>query len=400
MKGKFEGLKEFFALQRNVVVISLAIFFLGLGENLWAKFIPKYLEALGAGLLAVGFFGAMEDFLDAVYQYPGGVISDKIGRKSALVLFNVLGLIGFLIYFFSLSWQLVFLGLFFVMGWTSFSQPATFAIIGDSLPKTKRAIGFTVQSILKRLPIIVAPPIGGLLIAYYGMTTGVKNGLFFTIVLAFMILFLQNRYYVKTETYDKLEETGNIIALFKKINPNLKKLLLSDIFIRTAQGLSETFIIFYTMDVIGITSFQFGTLIAVQMTTSVLVYTPIAKLSDRIGRKPFVILTFIFFSLFPLSIALSKNFLLLLIAFIIGGLREIGEPPRKAMIVDLSPKEARGRAAGLYYLIRGLAVTPASVIGGFLYKEIAPQTPFTASFTIGMIGVLIFSLTVKEKYSE
>jgi len=126
----------------------------------------------------------------------------------------------------------------------------------------------------------------------------------------------------------------------------------------------------------------------------------VARLSDRIGRKPFVILTFIFFSLFPLSIALSKNFPLLIIAFIIGGLRETGEPPRKAMIVDLSPKEARGRAAGLYYLIRGLAVTPAALIGGFLYEEIAPQTPFTASFTIGMIGVLIFSLTVKEKYSE
>jgi hypothetical protein len=40
-------------LRRNIVVLSLAIFCVGLGEELWARFLPKYTEALGARVAKV-----------------------------------------------------------------------------------------------------------------------------------------------------------------------------------------------------------------------------------------------------------------------------------------------------------------------------------------------------------
>jgi len=43
------------------------VFFVGLGEELWKKFLPKYLESLGASAAIVGLFGTA----DAIYQYPG-----------------------------------------------------------------------------------------------------------------------------------------------------------------------------------------------------------------------------------------------------------------------------------------------------------------------------------------
>lgn len=61
-----------FGLERNTVVVSGAVFLLGFGEELWKKFLPKYLESLGASAGIIGFFGTARDFLDAVYQYPGG----------------------------------------------------------------------------------------------------------------------------------------------------------------------------------------------------------------------------------------------------------------------------------------------------------------------------------------
>ena len=53
-------------------------------------------------------------------------------------------------------------------------------------------------------------------------------------------------------------------------------------------------------------------------------------------------------------------------AFAIGGLREIGEPARKALIVDLSDAAARGRTVGLYYAIRGFSVAGAGFAVGAL----------------------------------
>src|SRR5205085_11670945 len=76
---------DYLSLERNVVIASAAVFLLGLGEELWKKFLPKYLEYLGAGPAVIGLFGTTEDFFDAVYQYPGGWLADRAGRRRAFL---------------------------------------------------------------------------------------------------------------------------------------------------------------------------------------------------------------------------------------------------------------------------------------------------------------------------
>ena len=127
-------LKKFLSLERNVTIASSAVFLLGFGEELWKKFLPKYLEALGASVPIIGLFGTAEDFLDAVYQYPGGWIADRFGRQRAFLIFLAIACIGYLAYLFGPSWAFAFVGLAFVMAWQSMASPAIFAVIGDALP--------------------------------------------------------------------------------------------------------------------------------------------------------------------------------------------------------------------------------------------------------------------------
>jgi MFS family permease len=131
--------------QRDVdlIAVSLAMFFMSLGENLWRKFLPKYLEALGAPVAIIGLFGTTEDFLDGVYQYPGGWIGDHLGRRRALLLFVSISVGGYAVYWFAPAWPSVFVGLLFVTAWSSMASPALFSIIGDALPPRQRARGFT-----------------------------------------------------------------------------------------------------------------------------------------------------------------------------------------------------------------------------------------------------------------
>ena len=135
------------------------------------------------------------------------------------------------------------------------------------------------------------------------------------------------------------------------------------------------------------------------MVTSILVYIPAGKIADRVGRKPFVIATFLCFSLFPLAVIASSGFVILIVAFIVGGLREIGEPSRKAMIVDFAHENVRARSVGLYYLVRSLSITPAAMIGGLLWK-ISPEVPFVVAGIIGLIGTFVFAATVEESYAS
>jgi len=181
-------LVDYLSLERNVSLASAAVFILSLGEELWKKFLPKYLEALGASTGVIGLFGTAEDFLDAFYQYPGGWLADRLGRRHAFLIFAGLATAGYVVYLLSASWPFLFLGLALVMAWQSMASPAIFAVIGDALPPERRAMGFTLQSILKRVPIVIAPVVGGTLIASFGVVSGIHIALIITLLLAAVTL--------------------------------------------------------------------------------------------------------------------------------------------------------------------------------------------------------------------
>ncbi|HEY3053838.1 MAG TPA: MFS transporter [Thermoanaerobaculia bacterium] len=385
---------KFLALEPNVIAVSSAMFLLALGENLWRKFLPKYLLALGAPIRAVGLFGSVEDFLDGVYQYPGGWLGDRIGRRALLLGFVVVAMIGYAMYGFAPSWPWIIAGLFFVSAWSSMGSPTLFAVIGDALPKERRAMGFTVQSILKRVPIAVAPIIGGIVIVRRGLVPGIRSLLFVTLVLGAITLAALLR--VRIERIEGAPT--DIRGVWQSFPTSLRWLLLSDVFIRTCEGLVDVFLVIFATTIIGISAPRYGVLVAVQMVTAIAVYIPAGTIAGRIGRKPFVIATFLAFSLFPLAVVMARSFAGLVAAFVVGGLREVGEPSRKALIVDFAQPALRARTIGLYYLIRSLAIAPAAFVGGLLWER-RPALPFFSALAAGLAGTLLFTLTVREEHA-
>ncbi len=386
---------QLFGVERNVAAASGGVFLLGLGEELWKKFLPKYLESFGAGPGVVGLFGTAEDFFDAVYQYPGGWLADRWGRRCAFLGFLAAAAVGYLVYLLSPSWPFLFLGLAFTMAWQSMASPAIFATIGDALPAERRAMGFTVQSLLKRVPMVISPILGGALLATRGTQAGMRTGLIVTLVLvapAALLLFA-----IDLPVAHMAE--ANIRGVWNSFRPQLKRLLVSDITIRTCEGMADIFTVLYVTNVTGISIRRFGLLVAIQLATAILVYLPSAKLADHLGRRPFVIATFLCFAMFPVAVVAAPNFNWLVIAFVIGGLREIGEPSRKAMIVDFAEPHLRGRTVGLYYLLRSFSITPASAIGGLLWK-VRPEVPFLVAGMIGVVGTVLFAATVKVRHAE
>jgi MFS family permease len=368
------------------------MFLLGCGENLWRRFLPKYLQSFGAPITAIGLFGTAEDFLDGVYQYPGGWVADRYGRRFALTVFISLAALGYAVFLTLPTWQVAFIGLALVMAWTSMASPTLFAVVGDALPKAKRTMGFTVQSILRRVPIVVAPMLGGLAVAAYGIRGGVQLGLMISIAMALITIVVVSRLRIPVIP-DELPVTA--LHVFRSFPGALRWLLASDVFIRTCEGLVDVFLVLYAINVIGISAPSFGALIATQAATTILVQVPAARLSQHTGKKPFVTATFIAFALFPLAIALSGSFASLVGAFVIGGLREVGEPARKALIIDFAAPALRARVVGLYYLTRSLAIAPAAFVGGLLWK-VSPQLPFYVAAAVGAIGVVVFAATVDE----
>jgi MFS family permease len=271
------------------------------------------------------------------------------------------------------------------------ASPTLFAVVGDALPKERSALGFTLQAVLRRLPILITPILGGLLIAKTGVVRGVQILCAITFVLGALTLLVVGKVKI-----DRIAGAPtNIRGVWRAMPPPLRWLLLSDVFIRTCEGLVDEFVVIWATSIAGLSAPQYGALIAVQTATSIAVYLPAAKIADRIGRKPVVIATFLCFSLFPVAVIAAPSFQVMAAAFVVGGLREIGEPARKALIVDLAQPVLRARTVGLYYLIRSVAITPAAFIGGLLWER-QPSLPFVFAMIVGLFGTLLFALTVDE----
>ena len=180
-----------------------------------------------------------------------------------------------------------------------------------------------------------------------------------------------------------------LFGVVRSFTPGLRELLVSDILIRFCERIPYAFVILWAMDHGRVNAQQYGLLVTVEMITAMLCYIPVAHLADKYGRRPFVLTTFAFFTLFPLMLLWAENFKWLVLAFAVRGLKEFGEPARKALIIGEARPELRARTYGAYYLIRDCVVTTGSFLGAALWA-MSPRANFVGAALCGAAGTLWF----------
>jgi len=383
---KITDLGHFLGLQKNIVFLLCIIILVGTGEKIWERFIPEYLRDLQASVIIIGGFGFLQNILNSFWALPGGYIADKFGNRKAFLAFNLMAVLGYVIAVIFTNWVAVFIGMLFFSAWSAVSLPASMSLITRALKGRKTAMGISMHSIIRRFPMMIGPLIGGSLITAFGLIKGIKIAFVISMLLCLVSIFFQNK--MSEENFDIYEKI-NPVLLWKKFDLRLKNLLVSDILIRFCEQIPYVFVIIWCLNIVNVSPLQFGYLTAIEMLTAAVIYIPVASFSDRFERKPFVTLTFLFFTIFPLFLYYSRSYLFLIFAFIIRGLKEFGEPTRKAMIMDLSRKGVEARSVGLYYFIRDLIVSFAAFAGGFLWR-IDPAVNFFTAFAFGILGTVYF----------
>jgi predicted MFS family arabinose efflux permease len=384
-------LADFLGLRANVVALLGAMIVIGCGEELWIRFVPKYLEVLGAGGLAIGLYDGLKTLLGAIYAYPGGIVTDRWGHRRALIFFTALSISGYLIVFAIPHSTAVLGATFLFLAWASFSLPATFSLVGRNLAPDQYGMGIAVQAIIKRIPILIGPVLGGVLMDRLGFRSGMRSALLISSLLGLAAILIQTRISEDSPSEHKTASWFRIDAAFREFRPELRHLLLSDILVRFCERIPFAWVVIYAMSRPGIGGVQFGYLTSIETATALVCFIPVAYLSDRYGREFFVVATFIFFTLFPFFLIHAKTIPWLVAAFVIRGLKEFGEPARKALIIKYSSGANQGQVVGAYYLARDLIVTPGALVGAWLWTA-GPDFNFWGAFLFGVAGTLYYSV--------
>jgi MFS family permease len=390
--ARWRGIGDFLAVSRNTTLLLAALMLAGLGEKLWLGFAPKYLQTLGAGVVIIGCFDALQTLLGALYAYPGGWLTDHWGQRRSLMLFSAISLAGYALLLVWHHWLALLLGTFLFLAWSGFSLPTTFSVVATSLQSHRHTMGVGLQSMARRVPMMLGPLAGGWLITRFGWSQGMQYALLLCVVLGLLTMAFQWR---MIETGSSTPgpvapaHTANFRTVVKSFTPELRELLVSDILIRFCERVPYAFVILWAMNHAGVSARQYGVLVAFEMIAAMFCYIPVAHLADKHGRRPFVLATFVFFTLFPVTLIWADTFGWLALAFVVRGLKEFGEPARKALIIAEAAPELRARTYGAYYLIRDCVVTSGSFLGAALWN-IGPRANFIGAALCGAAGTLWF----------
>ncbi len=399
-ESRIARISKFLGLQKSTIGVLSMVILVGMGERMAERFLPIYMLALGSGVLAIGLLQAMDNLLSALYSFPGGYLADRIGTKKSLLIFNLVAMAGFALVILIPAWQAVLAGAVLFISWSAISLPATLSLIYTVLPTHKRTMGVSMHSLVRRIPKALGPLLGGLFISLWGERDGVRLAFGAALFMAVIASFLQQRMIEDDRPGERFPaDTCNLVPeknplkLLRLMNPAMKRLLVTDVLIRFCEQIPYAFVVVWCMKTIAapVTAFQFGLLTTLEMATAIVVYIPVAYLADRSAKKPFVLVTFVFFALFPLVLLFSRSFEWLILAFILRGLKEFGEPTRKSLIMDLSPDHCRAGMFGLYYLIRDVVVSFAA-LGGALLWQVSPQANLLTAFVFGVVGTTGFAL--------
>ena len=400
---RWKQVADALGLRRSIVGVLVMAVLVGLGERMADRFLPIYLIALGSGLLWPGLLNALNNLLGALYSFPGGWLADRVGVKRSLLFFNLLSIAGFVLVVAIPRWQAVVVGSLLFLSWSAISLPGTMGLISKALPKEKHVMGVSVHSLVRRVPMALGPLIGGLFIDALGPVTGVRVAFCAAILMAIVSLAVQQTL-IEDDDQSALpqEPDKNPLRQFRRFSPKLKNLFVSDVLIRFCEQIPYAYVVLWCMqDVAGyntarVSATEFGVLTTIEMATAVVCYLPVAKLADKGSKKPFVAITFVNFALFPLVLFFCRNFTSLVFAFVLRGLKEFGEPTRKALIMELAPENRKAAAFGTYYLFRDSIVSLAAVGGAFLWS-LGPAVNLFSAFAFGIVGAVWFAFFGRDE---
>jgi hypothetical protein len=245
--------------------------------------------------------------------------------------------------------------------------------------------------------MMTGPLVAGALVAARGEDGGLRAAFALAVGLGVATLVAQ-QFLIRAETVAGAGPSPSAppfrpLAALRSMSRPLRELFLADTLIRFCEQIPFAFVVLWCLreGPVTVSALQFGQLTAIEMIVAMLSYAPGAWLSSRIGKPATVAVTFVFFTLFPIALLASRSFPLLVVAFVLRGLKELGEPTRKSLILDLCPPESRATAFGWYYALRDSLAAIAAVLGAAIWSASPPATLVAAS-AFGLAGLVWYTI--------
>lgn len=375
--------------KKTIRTFALASFFNDLGSDMIYPIWPLFVTSvLGANMAVLGFIDGLGEALVSISQAVSGYLSDKIKKRKVFIwlgyLFGSLSRIGYGI---STVWQhLIPFRVLDRVGKIR-SAPRD-AIIADISTKENRGRNFGLLRAMDNLGAVC----GIIVCILFFNLLGYRN-LFLIAAIPSLIGALLILVLIKEKKISDVKIYKGLSI--KELDKNFKLFLLLSSFF--ALGcFSYSFLLIYAK--------EFGYKIAF-VPILYLIFTAVAsifslsfgRLSDKIGRKPVLMISYILWGLTCLNFIFIQNYWAIILGFVLYGLHKGAlDTVQKAFVAELSPTEYKASGLGGFQMVTGLCALPASFIAGIAWDKIGILAPFYLSLCLTFFSIIML-IFVKEK---
>lgn len=392
-------------LTHNMSVLYVSGLMYGIAGQLWTPFWVLYIESLGATLPQLGLVLALGSVTGALMILSGGFLSDKFGRKKLVVVPGYIAVIGFLVYALANSWDQLLLGAVLV-SFNCMRFAALQAIQAESTDLRRHAQAYAGSETALTVPGVIMPVLAGSIIASGGVQAGQKR--IFAFAIGCILLANTVRAIFLSETLtpterrkkggrhsgDKLMEA--IAEVFS--NRSIRAMLVSMAICSFASEVISPLLVLYCVRNIGLSETEFGIITSVSVAAMIGSRLPIARFSDRFGRRASILIGG---SLYPISIAayfLAPNFHWLIFASALGSVaNSFTVPARSAYIAESVRADRRARTFGVIASTMMFSTVPAPIVGTLLWDRFSPAAAFGLCIVLCATANLVLLAYLEER---
>ncbi|MEW6619678.1 MAG: MFS transporter [bacterium] len=374
--------------RKPIKIFALASFLNDLGSDMIYPIWPLFVTSvLGANMAVLGFIDGLGEAIVSISQAASGYISDKMRKRKVFIWVGYLcGSVSRVGYALSTTWQ--YLIPFRILDRAGKIRAAPRdAIVADISTNENRGRNFGLIRAMDNLGAVC----GIIVCILFVELLGYRN-LFLIAAIPSTISSLLIFALIKEKT-----ATGNIYKGFslKNLDKNFKLFLLLSSFFALG-SFSYSFLLVYAKE-LGFQVTFIPVLYLVFTLTASISSLPFGKLSDKIGRKQVLLLSYICWGLVAYSFIFIQIYWVIILTFVLYGLHKgMLEPVQRTLVSELTPVEYRASGLGLFQMVVGLCALPSSLIAGILWDRINIFMPFYFSLSLTILSIIML-MFVREK---
>jgi MFS family permease len=384
---------------RSFWIVVLVNFIDRLGGSLLFPFFSLYVtKRFNVTMTEVGGLFAIWSVSSFIGSFPGGALTDRLGRKGMIIFSLIATSLSSVALGFVPSFT-IFLIVGFVSGvFTDLGGPAYQAVVADLLPEEKRAQGYGIIRVAFNLSAAIGPVIGGFIASRSYLALFITDAVF-SLIAAGVVLFAVPETKPEAREGEKEETTAESFGGYLRVlrdAPFMVFTIISALAWLVYMNMNTTLGV-YLRSVHGIPESGYGWILSLNAIMVVLFQFPITRRIER--RPPMLIMAlgafllaagFIMYGFF----SAFSMFLLAMAIITVGEMVMI--PVSNALTARFAPEQMRGRYSFVYGISWGIAFAAGPYLAGLIMDNINPNWLWYACGILGIAATMGFLVLHKS----